>query len=162
MREKIFESMTREEALLRMADLCARSEQCAFDIERKLRLRQMSEDDISAVIEELERRKFLDSARFARSFANDKLRFSGWGRVKIRAALAQRHIPASDISTALAALDSEEYESALLRVAEAKARRLDLSSYADSTKLLRHLVSRGFSPSECTRALNILRENEDS
>ncbi|MDE6006455.1 MAG: recombination regulator RecX [Muribaculaceae bacterium] len=154
--------MTREDALIRMADLCARSEQCAFDIERKLRLKNISESDIDLIIEELERRKFLDSTRFARSYANDKLRFSGWGRLKIRAGLMQRHIPSPAISAALEALDEDEYEAALLRVATSKARSLDLSSFADRTKLLRHLVNRGFTPPECSDVLKRLRENEDS
>lgn len=154
--------MTREEALLRMADLCARSEQCASDIEKKLRLKNLSNADIAAVIEELERRNFLDSSRFARSFANDKLRFSGWGRLKIRAALKLRRIPSADISEALENLDSEEYDTALMRVAGVKARSLDLTLYADRTKLLRHLLSRGFTPSESTTALKNLVSNEDS
>lgn len=156
------QGMTREEALLRMADLCARSEQCASEIEKKLRLKKLSNGDIAAVIEELERRNFLDSSRFARSFANDKLKFSGWGRLKIQAALKLRRIPSSDISEAINTLDSEEYNATLMRVSKAKARLLDLSSYAERTKLLRHLVSRGFTPSESTAALKNLVSNEDS
>ena len=65
--------LTRDEALVRMAGLCARSEQCASDIARKLRTKGLSSADIASVIDELKERSFLDEARYARSFARDKV-----------------------------------------------------------------------------------------
>ena len=73
--------LTAEQALLRMADLCARSEQCPYDIAKKLRAKALSEADIHKVIDELRRRRFIDERRFAASFARDKVRFAGWGRL---------------------------------------------------------------------------------
>lgn len=150
-------------ALLRMADLCAQSEQCAFDITKKLRLKGFTEEEASKVVSVLEKRRFIDAARFARAFASDKLRFAGWGRVKIRAGLAARHIPEEHISEALQALDPDEYGRILLQRAAAKARRLDLDDYNERMKLMRHLVSRGFTPGECSEALRQLRrlKNEE-
>lgn len=149
-----------KEALLKMADLCARSEQCAFDIARKLRLKGLTEDETEIVLSQLERRKFLDSSRFARSFANDKMRFSGWGRVKIRVGLLQKRIPEADIAAALEELDEVEYENILMNAARAKAHRLDLSDYATRVKLMRSLMSRGFTSSEVSRAVTALRNEE--
>lgn len=136
--------LDKEAALLKMADLCSRSEQAPADIRRKLILRGLSPSDVVEVMDRLTRDSFLDTARFARSFANDKLRFSGWGRFKIRAALAAKSIPAADISAAIDALDPEEYDAAIRRVAAAKASSLDLSSVTDRRRLFRLLASRGF------------------
>lgn len=146
--------MTREEALVKMADLCARSEQCPFDIARKLRLKGLSPTDIRLVLDELESRRFIDTARFARSFANDKVRFSGWGRIKIRAELAGRRIPPGDVSAALEQIDAADYEAALERVARQKTAALDLSVYGDKMKLMRYLLSRGFEPDASREVMN--------
>lgn len=139
--------ITKEEALLRMAGLCARSEQCSFDIAKKLQSKGLARDDIRYIIEELISRKFIDHHRFARSFARDKVRFSAWGLLKIRAALLARRIPDSVISEAFAEIDPEDYADAVSRAARAKAMSLDLTVYDDRLKLYRHLMSRGFESS---------------
>lgn len=151
---------TKEEALLSMADLCARSEQCAFDISRKLRAKGLSSDDVSAVVAQLEARGFIDSFRFARSFARDKVRFSAWGKLKISAALAARRIPRSVIADALREIDADDYENALQRSAVAKARQLDLASFDDRQRLCRHLLSRGFEGSLVVNMVNRIREKQ--
>lgn len=150
-----------KEALLQMADLCARSEQCAFDIDRKLRLKGFTSEDSERVIAELTRRRFLDSGRYARSFATDKNRFAGWGRVKIRVALLQRRVPEADILQALDNLDGDEYHQKMISIARIKSRRLDLNSYNDRMKLMRHLVGRGFTAAEASTVLKEIRD-EDS
>lgn len=142
--------LTREEALLKMADLCARSEQCSFDISRKLLSRGLSSSDIRYVVGELESGGFIDDFRFARSFARDKVRFSAWGRIKIRVALIGRRIPASVITAALQEIDEDDYADALRRTALQKSRQLDISIYEDRVRLFRHLVSRGFESSLAT------------
>lgn len=127
-----------------MADLCARSEQCAFDVARKLRARGLSSSDIRQVIGELTDRRFLDEFRYARSFARDKVRFSAWGKYKIRAALLARRISVRVIEDAFLEIDPEDYSAAVSRAAAARASALDLSVAADRMKLYRHLLSRGF------------------
>lgn len=148
--------LTPDQALLRMADLCARSEQCSFDIARKLRLRGLSSSEITYVVTELADRGFIDDRRYARAFANDKVRFSGWGRMKIRAALVAKRIPGDAVTEALGSLDEEEYSEAARRAARAKAASLDLSLYADRIKLARHIISRGFESSLASRIVNEL------
>lgn len=150
--------LTREEALVRMADLCARSEQCPADIGRKLRMKGLAETDIAAVIDELTDRKFLDTARFARSFANDKLKFAGWGRVKIKMELKARRIDDAEIAAALEGLDPEIYDDRLMRAARGKGKGLDLRRYADRGKLVRSLTARGFTISESMDAARRLYE----
>lgn len=133
-----------EEALLKMADLCARSEQCEADIYRKLRLKGLGHNDAMDIIAELRNRKFIDDFRYARSFARDKVRFSAWGRRKIRLALIAKKIPSSIIEEAFGEIDSQDYASALDRAASSKLSGLNLSLYEDRLRLYKYLVSRGF------------------
>lgn len=135
---------TPEEMLERMAALCARSEQCEYDIRQKLFKAQIAPGEADRIIARLREGRFIDDVRFARSFASYKVRFSAWGRYKIRMALAAKRIPAAAISEALEAIDPTDYRDACRRAARAKARGLDLTSRDDRLKLFRHLQSRGF------------------
>lgn len=140
-------TITYEGALQRMASLCARSEQCEADIRQKLYRLGLSSGDVQKIVEELTAGKFIDNARFARSFARDKCRFSCWGRNKIRLELKMRRISPSDIDRALDSIDMDEYLDALHRATYAKGRSLDINGQERRTerlKLFRHLLARGF------------------
>lgn len=139
--------VTKEDMLLKMAGLCARSEQCEFDIAKKLYAKQLSHADIEWVLTELRDRKFLDNARYAAAYALDKVRFAVWGRLKIRAGLAAKRITGTMADEALEQIDEDDYEAAIERAAKAKAASLDLSKREDRIKLYRHLLSRGFESS---------------
>ena len=133
------------EALLkRMAGLCARSEQCTFDISTKLFKAGLPRDKREEIIEYLTENRYLDDARFARSFASYKVRFAAWGKRKIRMALAAKRIPSDFISEALDLIDDDDYLDAITRVADSKKRDLDMSDRQDVAKLYNHLLSRGF------------------
>ena len=135
--------VTPQKALEMMAGLCAKSEQCPYDIMMKLRKYGLTEEDADEVLDSLRELKFVDEARYARSFARDKVRFSGWGRNKIRQQLL-KHIPAALIAEGLDAIEPADYKDALIRAAKAKVKSLDLTEYGDRTKLLKHLMTRGF------------------
>lgn len=136
-----------EAARLKMADLCARSEQCEWDIRQKLRKQGLNGADIEKILDFLIENKFIDDYRFARSFTNDKVRFSAWGRNKIRQALSLKRIPRSAITEALKEIDEKEYIKALQRAGISKAKNLNLYNYEDKAKLYRYLMSRGFESS---------------
>lgn len=135
---------TKESLLLRLASLCARSEQCEADIVRKIRAKGLGASDAAWIMQNLRDRAFVDDTRFARSFARDKVRFSAWGRRKIRAALIAKRISEATITDAFGQIDPGDYADALHRAARARAARLDLDERDDRVKLFRHLVSRGF------------------
>lgn len=155
-----------ENALIRMADLCARSEQCEADIRQKLYRLGLPSSDADNVMRRLIEERFIDNARFAHAFARDKCRFSGWGRAKIRMALAAKRIPSRDIAEALAEIPEEDYLDALHRTASAKARNLKLTgpdSREDRIRLYRHILSRGFESDLASRAVReaIAAEHEN-
>lgn len=151
-----------EAAKIRMADLCARSEQCEADIRQKLYRLGLSSGDVQKIIVELTEERFIDNARFARSFARDKCRFSSWGRNKIRLALAAKRITSGDITQGLEAIEEKDYLEALRRVTYAKGRGLDLfgpDGRENRIKLFRHILSRGFETDLATKAIKDYAES---
>lgn len=152
-------TITPEAARIRMADLCARSEQCEADIRQKLYRLGLASGEVQKIIESLTLESFIDNARFARSFARDKCRFSSWGRNKIRLALAAKRISPQDIAQGLEAIEEKDCLDALRRVAAAKARGLDLTGpdgRENRIKLFRHILSRGFESDLATKAIKEL------
>ena len=142
------------EALLkRMAGLCARSEQCTFDISTKLYKARLPLEEREKIIDYLTENRYLDDARFARSFASYKIRFSAWGKRKIRMALASKRIPSPLIAEALDAIDENDYSDALKRVIESKKKEIDTTDREQRAKLFRHLLSRGFESDRISRML---------
>lgn len=142
--------------LKRMAGLCARSEQCTFDIATKLFKAGLPRDKREEIIDYLTANRYLDDARFARSFASYKVRFAAWGKRKIRMALAAKRIGGAQIAEALDAIEERDYEEALQRVIESKKRDLDLSDREQRAKLYRSLLSRGFESDFISKAISNL------
>lgn len=151
--------ITPEAALLRMADLCARSEQCEADIRQKLYRLGLRPAEVQQTIEKLQERSFIDNRRYACSFARDKCRFSSWGRNKIRMGLMAKRISAADIDAALASIEEADYAAALRRTVGAKSRGLDLfgpDAREARMKLFRHIMSRGFESDRASAAIKEL------
>lgn len=153
---------TAEELLVKMAGLCSRSEQCEGDILTKLLRAGLTRGEADGVIDELKERGFIDEGRYARAFARDKVRLAGWGRRKIRMALAAKRIGSPAISEALAEIGPEEYLRAATAVAEAKARSLDLRLREDVAKLYRSLAARGYEGYTVAAAVRALRRKGES
>ena len=130
--------------LLRMAGLCAGSEQCGADIRAKILKAGFSECEADRMLEYLTANGYVDDSRFAGAYASDKVRFAGWGRIKIRMALRAKGIQESIVGRALERIDEKDYAEALLKATAAKARALDLTDVKDRQRLYRHLASRGF------------------
>lgn len=130
---------------MRLEALCARSERCTYELRSKLRTWGITTDAADRIIASLVKGRFADDARFARSFVNDKFRFAGYGRLKIRMALAAKRIERDIINEAIAQIDPDEYAARLREILAAKARRIDdIDSYEGRTKLFRFGASRGF------------------
>lgn len=151
--------ISEEQARLKLADLCVRSEQCESDLITKLRGWGLFPDRIESIIRDLKRDKFLDNARFARAYARDKARFARWGRRKIRMGLLAKRISPTDIGKGLDAIEETDYLDSLESAAIAKSRSLDLSVREDVRKLYVHLLSRGYEPDLISKTIGRLRKN---
>lgn len=152
---------TREKALDALSGLCARAEQCESDLRTKMRNHGLNGPDADAVIDRLVEMKFLDEERYARAYARDKVRFNGWGRLKVGLMLRAKSLPAYAIKDALAAIDEQEYYSVLLRVARTAGRSLQLETYADRAKLMRRLYARGFEIALIRDAVDDVRKSRE-
>lgn len=149
---------TKEQILIKMEALCARSEQCSFDIETKLRRAGLPYLQCTEIIESLQKRRFIDDRRFAIAFVNDKYRFARWGKRKIKLALAQKRITGDTASEAIANIDTEQYAGILRELMIAKTRSIsEGNTFEGRTKLFRFAASRGFEPDLIS---NIIREED--
>ena len=140
--------ITPDNAFLKLATLCTRSEQAEDDLRKKLHDWGLTPSDTDAVIARLKRERYLDNERFARAYCRDKLRFNGWGRIKIAYMLRGKGIEQEYIDAALAEIDEEQYVTILNDALIAKAKTLSGKSDEQvRASLLRFVSSRGFEPS---------------
>ena len=139
--------ITPDNAFLRLTTLCARCEQAEGDLRKKLHDWGVSPSDADAIITRLKQERYLDNERFARAYCRDKLRFNGWGRIKIAFMLRGKGIEQEFIDAALAEINEEQYFAILNDVLETKARSLkDKEPQQVRDALLRFAASRGFEP----------------
>ena len=135
--------------LAAMMALCSRREYCSKEIERKLAVRDLSDEQRERILVRLQKEKFLDDGRYAEFFVNDKSRISGWGRRKIAYALSAKGISQNLIESALEGMDSESNAMTLERVLKAKSRSLKESDPVKRReKLVRFALGRGFDYAE--------------
>lgn len=135
-------------ALNKAAAYCTLCERCISEVKTKLITWGVDSVTQQRIIERLMNEKFIDESRYCHAFVNDKLRFNRWGRIKISAALREKHLPHELIATALEEIDEEEYIQTLHNVIATKRKELHGNDdYTTKQKLLRHAASRGFEPS---------------
>lgn len=135
---------TYDEMLVRMAGLCAGAEQCSSDIRAKILKQGFSVDEAEKMVSYLQQNRYIDDGRYARAYAVDKVRFSGWGRMKVSMGLRAKGLGDADIAHALEYIPETDYKEALQKAMATKARALDLYDVKDRQRLYRHLASRGF------------------
>ena len=137
-----------DNAFLRLATLCARSEQAEGDLRKKLHDWGVAESDSNDIIARLKQERYIDNERYARAYCRDKLRFNGWGRIKISYMLRSKSIEQEYIDAALAEIDEEQYAAILNNALAAKAKTL-IGKEPEQliASLMRFASSRGFEPS---------------
>ena len=156
--------ITPDNAYLRLTMLCARCEQAEGDLRKKLRDWDIAPSDSDAIITRLKQERYLDNERYAHAYCRDKLRFNGWGRIKIAFMLKGEGIEQEFIDAAIAEIDEEQYITILNEALEAKARSLNGKDPQQArAALLRFAASRGFESSVIFPAIEHLTSssNED-
>lgn len=138
--------LTYENALSRMAALCAKCEQCTPDLLKKMSSLGVSAGVAAKVISRLIELKFVDDRRFSKAYAHDKLHFSGWGRRKIKQGLWAKRLPPDIIESACDDFEDEEYSAIALRVIASKIRSMKEwpLSRESKIKVTRYAMQRGF------------------
>lgn len=135
-----------EAATMRLEGLCARSEQCTADLQRKLSTWGISKSDSEKIITYLIENRFVDNSRFARAYVRDKYRFSGWGRQKIISGLYAKRIEKHLIEDALTEINLKEYASIAFRAIASKLRQMpdELTRSNKQQRLMRFAAGRGY------------------
>ena len=137
--------MTADEALNKAMKLCSTKEYAPFEIGQKLISWGLEEEHVPTVIETLKTEKFLDEFRMARYFANDRLRFYKWGKIKIKYSLQQKKVNPAAISEALEQIDELEYVNILQNELIKKRKSIkDTDEYKVKGKLFQFGSARGF------------------
>ncbi len=138
----------REKAL----DLVARREHSRRELEQKLRRKRFPEDAVRSALDELEQRGILDDHRFARLWAETRLRRRPEGRVQVIAGLVQRGV-AREVAERCVA---EVYEQRTALVNDALRRAAERAWRAAGCSFepaVRRLVRRGFGFGESRDAI---------
>ncbi|MBD5282692.1 MAG: RecX family transcriptional regulator [Bacteroides sp.] len=140
--------LTPDEARARLMDLCACGEYSSGEALERLRKWGIRGAAAIEIVQRLIDERFIDDERFARAFVRAKVAYSGWGRIKIRAAMAQKGIERELIDLALEEeIDDETYCSNLAEALRSKARTMPEVLDSDCrAKLLRFAASRGYEP----------------
>ncbi len=140
--------ITAQEALARLEQLCARAEMSEGEAREKMRRWQIPAADADKIIGSLLRHRFIDDRRFARAFVNDKVRFSRWGRRKIKSALMMKRVSQDIISEVLGEIDEDIYTNGLRHIIKSMIDRSPdiILTYEQRTKLYRRILSRGYEP----------------
>ncbi|MGG4603450.1 recombination regulator RecX [Paenalcaligenes sp. Me131] len=140
----------------RAIDLLSRREHSRLELQRKLSRYSQDEDEITALLDLLEREKWLSNTRFAQSLVNR--RASKHGTLRIVQELKQSGVAQEDISLLTEELRETEFE----RAVEVWFRKFgclpeDQKAY---TKQARFLVSRGFALSTLHRILDTVKAGD--
>lgn len=155
-------SITPDNAYLRLATLCAHSEHAEGDLRKKLHDWCIAASDANAIIERLKQERYLDNERYARAYCRDKLRFNGWGRIKIAFMLKSKGLGQEIIDAALQEIDDDQYATVLNDALAAKAKTLvDKTPEQQRASLLRFASSRGFEPALFFPVVSHLTNNVD-
>lgn len=137
--------LTEQEALRKLAALCAKGEHCTGEMLTKMERWGLDESLQASVMAKLVEGKYVDDERFCRLFIHDKMKFDKWGRRKIEQALWQKRIDPALIKTSLDDIDDAEYIAILHPLLQAKQKSIkSQSDYERNMKLIRYALGRGF------------------
>lgn len=146
-----------KEAYEYAASRCSSVELCKQDILTRLERFELSPQEKFNLIEKLEKEGFINEKRYVKSYINDKMKFSKWGRVKIVYMLRQKGLPAKLIDECFEETDLDSYKSIALSVLTAKNKSIRGADEAErKNKLYRFAQGRGFESSvisECIKKI---------
>lgn len=146
--------MTYEQVLTKLTAICARGEHCLLEMYRKMERWQIDSETQQRVVEYLQKERYIDEARYARFFINDKRKYNRWGKRKIEQALYMKRIPKEVYSQLLDSIEDDTYMETLVPLLQAKRKNTKgASDYEIKMKLIRYALQRGFTYEQTEKAL---------
>lgn len=116
--------MEGDKALQRAMQYCAETEHCTQDVMQKLVAWGVEAEAAEEILQQLYREKFVDDARYAKSYVSEKWKLNQWGRIKMRHQLEAKGISEAMIDDALGVLSKDEYESGVRDILDDKWKEL--------------------------------------
>jgi len=137
--------VTEQGAYLQLAQLCARSEHCQYELTEKMRRWGMSDEAQARVMQRLVGERYVDDERYARAFVRDKIRYNKWGRRKVEQALWMKRIDDDIRERVLGEVDDGEYIAVLKPLLQQKRKSTKAATdYELNQKLVKFALGRGF------------------
>src|SRR5882757_3669512 len=140
------QQLTLEQALQKARHYCGYQERCHSEVTQKLYSFGLWKRDVEEAISRLIEENYLNEERFAMQFAGGRFRMKQWGRVKIRYELKQKQVGEYCIKKALAAIDEEDYNRVLGKLAAEKWETLreEANLFARRKKTHDYLLQKGY------------------
>jgi Uncharacterized protein conserved in bacteria len=134
---------------------CSRREYCCDDIQNKLSIWGVENNDAMKILGILINDNFINESRYATAFVRDKFKYNKWGKVKIAAHLRSKKLPPDIINSALDSIDNNLYTKLLQEIIETHRQSVKAKNQYDlKAKLLRYGLSKGFESSLLYDLLN--------
>lgn len=153
--------VTEQGAYLQLAQLCARSEHCQYELTEKMRRWGMAPEAQARVMARLVGERYVDDERYCRAFVRDKIRYNKWGRRKVEQALWMKRIDDSISKPLLDEVDDEEYLKILRPMLKQKRKSTKADSeYELTMKLIKYAMSRGFTMDIIKQCIEVEDEDE--
>jgi regulatory protein len=150
--------LDKKTALAKAEHYCAYQERAQQEIRDKLYEWGLWSDDVEELISELIQTNFLNEERFTEAYVSGKFKIKRWGKIKIKQGLKLKRIPDKMISSALNAIDYDDYLNAILVTAQKKAPLIkENDAFKRKYKLISYLMSKGF---EKDLIIDVLKASE--
>ena len=145
MQEKSFQQIDKRTASVKIEAYCAYQERSQYEVRGKLIALGLRNEALEEVISTLIEQDFLNEERFAKAYAQGKLRMKSWGRNKIAQGLKFKQVSTPLIKKALNSLNEEEYLEQLRELLDKKGPFIkEQVAYKRNYKLTQYALSRGF------------------
>ena len=148
----------KEKAWQKIKHYCAYQERSHKEVKEKLDGFGLYKADVEMLLTQLIEENYLNEERFALAFAGGKFRMKQWGRQKIKYELKQNQVSDYCIKKALAAIDGEQYEKVLYKMATGKlnALKTEKNLLLKKRKLQQYLMQKGFETAIITKVIDEL------
>ncbi len=145
-----------EKAWQKIKHYCAYQERSHAETREKLYNFGLYKHEVETLLSRLIEENYLNEERYAIAFAGGKFRMKQWGRVKIKYELQQKRVSAYCIKKAMAAIDEDDYQNTLQKLAMAKLATLksEKNIFVKKTKLRNYLMQKGFEPAMIMEIVN--------
>ena len=136
-----------KEIYKKIASFCSYQDRCKQEVVSKLQDWEVPEEMLPTLLGLLEDEKYLDEARYVRSFVRGKFEYKKWGRWKIKMTLKQKGISELQIKEGLLLIDPERYDEVIVQLLKAKIKSVKAENdWVLKQKLLASLAAKGFEP----------------